>query len=310
MLFTDFFSGIGDIGNLFDGATQGIGSAASSVGNAISSGAGDVVGAIGTGFNDVGNFLGFGDGTTGGSTATSGASATPSLVSPDQAIANAAPQSAASALSGTAYPNGIDPNNPNAGASVTPTGNNASSSPSALQQITSALGLDKASTGDLLKGALGVGGLGYAVSQNMGGNPYQKQLEAQANSQNAQGAQLETYLANGTLPPGAQAYVNQQTAAQKAAIQSKYATFGMSGSTAETQELNNVDTQATAQMFQIASQLYDTGVTQTGASGQLYQLLMQDQNASNQQIGSAISNFVSALGGGGTGSQFTITPKA
>lgn len=179
--------------------------------------------------------------------------------------------------------------------------------PSTLQQITSALGLGNTSPGDVLKGAIGAGGLAYSAINNAGSTSAEKALKGQAATQSAQGQQLETYLANGTLPPGAQAYVDQQTAAQKAAIQSKYAALGMSGSTAEIQELNNVDAQATSQMFQIASQLYSTGVTETGASSQLYDLLMNAQNADNAQIGNAISTFVSALGGGTTPQKGTIS---
>lgn len=169
--------------------------------------------------------------------------------------------------------------------------------PSTIQQITSALGLDKTSTGDLLKGAVGAGGLGYALSKGSDASSAQKKIEELAGRQGAQGQQLESYLANGTLPPGAQSYVDQQTAGQKAAIRSKYASMGMSGSTAEVQELNNVDQQAMTQMFSLATQLYNTGVSETGASSNLYALLMDAQNQDNALIGNAISNFVSALGG-------------
>ena len=141
-----------------------------------------------------------------------------------------------------------------------------------MQSIMQSLGItnDKggvnASSGDILKGLVGAGGLGYNILKNSGATPATKAVEQQAQSAGAQGQQLESYLANGTLPPGAQRYVDAQSAAQKASIQSKYAQLGMSGSTAEAQELAQVDTQAQTQMFQMASALYQNGVSQTGAS--------------------------------------------
>ena len=183
-------------------------------------------------------------------------------------------------------------------------------SSSTVQSIMKALGLTNAQGGTnwgaLAKGALGAGGLAYDVVKNSADSPATKQVQQMAQSANAQGQKLESYLSNGTLPPGAQQYVDQQVAAQKASILSKYAAMGMSGSTAEAQELANVSTQAQSQMFQIASQLYQDGVSQTGASSNLYKLLMDQQNQDNTQMGNAISNFVSSLGGGGSGGGTTI----
>ena len=151
---------------------------------------------------------------------------------------------------------------------------------------------------------LGAGASGAGLLYNlMSGSPSasaEKSLKNIAGQQSSQGQQLESYVANGTLPPGAQQWVNQQTAGQQAAIRAKYAQLGMSGSTAETQELNNVQAQATSQMFTIASQLLNTGVQETGASANLYQALMNAQNADAKDVSSAIQNFVTALGGGGS----------
>lgn len=300
---SDWFSGLGDDFSSFFG---GVGNAASSAGNAIASGAGDVANFF---TNDVPSALGFGSSPT-TALANNVNGATPTIAPTVASGAQPATGGITSAAGGTdlalppgttalAAPDGSgDPNStpvPGATGGKAPQGT--------MQQIMSTLGLGNASTGDLLKGAIGAGGLGYAVANNMGSTENEKALKGQAQNQAAQGQQLESYLSNGTLPPGAQAYVDQQTAAQKAAIRSEYAANGMSGTTAETQELNNVDTQATTQMFQIASSLYQSGVTETGASSQLYNLLMNADSANNAQVGSAISNFVSALGGGAPATQ-------
>lgn len=157
----------------------------------------------------------------------------------------------------------------------------------------------------------GVSGLGLAANLAMSGGmgDAQGKLNSLAGQQNAQGQQLQSYLANGTLPPGAQQWVNQQTEAQKAAIRAKHAQTGTTGSSMEVQELNQVEQAATAQMFTLASKLLETGITQTNSSGQLYNYLMQQENQDNKEVSDAISNFVSSLAGGGSRGQ-SITLKA
>lgn len=165
------------------------------------------------------------------------------------------------------------------------------------------------STGNLLGSLLSGGALAYKALDGTGSSSAEKAVKGEAANANAQGQQLESYLANGTLPPGAQQYVNQQVAAQQASIKSKYAQLGMTGSTAEAQELSNVNTQAQAQMFQIANDLYQTGVSQTGASATLYNTLLNAQNADNASMGSAIQNFAASLAGG-SGQKYTLQPSS
>lgn len=198
-----------------------------------------------------------------------------------------------SAVGGMSFTNPSDPTSSDT-SQAQQTATSAGPTQSTMQSIMSSLGLGGASTGDLLKGLAGAGGLAYKATTG-GSTSAEKAVKGEAVNAGAQGQQLESYLANGTLPPGAQQYVAAQTAAQKASISSKYAQLGMSGSTAEAQELANVDSQAQSQMFQIATQLYNTGVQQTGASANLYNTLMNAQTQDNAQIGSAISNFVSSL---------------
>lgn len=217
------------------------------------------------------------------------------------------PLSPTSAVGGMGYNSGANPasNAPGSSNQGTAPINDGTQKPAAAASgssggILASLGLGNASTADLLKGGVAGGGLLYSLFEGSPSASAEKQLKNIAGQQSAQGQQLESYINNGTLPPGAQQWVNQQTAGQKASIRAKYAQLGMNGSTAEQQELNNVDAQATSQMFTIASQLLNTGVSETNASGTLYNYLMQAQNADSKEMGDAIQNFVAAMGGGGS----------
>ena len=70
---------------------------------------------------------------------------------------------------------------------------------------------------------------------------------------------------------------------------------GMSGSSAEAQDIQNAHNQAAAQAGQIATQLYQTGVTEMGMSDQLYQQLMQTSIQQDANTSASIGNFAKAL---------------
>lgn len=155
----------------------------------------------------------------------------------------------------------------------------------------------------LFSGAIGGAGLATNLLMGSPSSSAEKSLKNIAGAQSAQGQQLENYLASGTLPPGAQQWVNQQTQANQAAIRSQYAASGLSGSSMEQAALAKANENATTQMFQIASSLLDAGINETNASGTLYNYLMQQQNADAKDVSSAIQNFVASLAGGGSGGQ-------
>lgn len=142
------------------------------------------------------------------------------------------------------------------------------------------------------------GGLLYSLLK---GNkvPDLSNLQNQADTLGAQGTQLGSYLQSGTLPPGAQTAINQATAAAKAKVRSQYAAMGMSGSSAETQDLNNIDLQAQTQAFGIADQLLQTGINESGLASGIYENLVAINQKQAQQTGSAIANLAAALSGGG-----------
>jgi hypothetical protein len=154
-------------------------------------------------------------------------------------------------------------------------------------------------------------------------------IDATAGGQIAQGQTLENYLAAGTLPPGVQAGISSAANSAKAAIRSQYANRGESGSSAEAEDLANVDSQAVSAGTTIATQLLQqgasmvgTGVSEEATAGQLatstdlatgtmdlnaeslaqqiYTQIMNTSLAQDQQLGSAIGNFASALAGSTT----------
>jgi len=156
--------------------------------------------------------------------------------------------------------------------------------------ILSALG---ANAGPLVAGA--------GLITDLAGNqtlPGQNEIGELAGGLQTQGQELSSYIKNGTLPPGAQAGIDQATKAAQAAIRSKYAADGMSGSSAEVQDLNNVTEQAQAQQFQEASTLLQEGLDATSISGQLYAEMMNFDQQQSAQTGAAISSLAGALSGG------------
>lgn len=125
-------------------------------------------------------------------------------------------------------------------------------------------------------------------------------LTKQAGDLAAAGTANQGYLQSGTLPPGAQAAVSQATQAAKAHVRSQFSSLGLTGSTMEAQALNNIESQAAQQVFDIGNKLVSTGLTQTQLSNQLYEQLISlggQQTASTQ---SAIAALAASLSGGGT----------
>lgn len=134
----------------------------------------------------------------------------------------------------------------------------------------------------------------------------QEALAATASQTATQAKQLQEYLEKGTLPPGVQASVNQAADSAKAAIRSQYANKGMSGSSAEAQDLAAVETQKAGQGAEIAMQLLQTGIQEAGLSSQIYNYLMSTSYARDKDLQSSISNFASSLNGGAGGKSTTI----
>lgn len=178
-------------------------------------------------------------------------------------------------------------------ASATPAA--AAANPSFLDQLGTAIGKNPLqSAGIALSGANLLGSV-IGGQQN---STALKNLENTANSQQAQGQTLQSFLQNGTLPPGVQNTINLAEKNAEAAVRSRYASQGQSGSTAEAQDIANAKLEAANQGTQVAERLLQEGISESQLSGQLFNQILSQQTQQNAQVSGALSNFASALGGG------------
>ena len=173
-------------------------------------------------------------------------------------------------------------------------------------------------------------GLGLSILRGNQTDPNQAQLQAEAPGLQAQGAaltasgqQLQTYLTNGTLPPGQQAAVTQAVQAAKARIIANAAANGQNTNptqnSALAQDLAAADQngvvmagQLEQQLFSSGTQLLQTGLSETGLSEQIYETLVKMDQTNNNALMASIASMAAALGGGtrisSGGSAFNITP--
>jgi hypothetical protein len=138
-------------------------------------------------------------------------------------------------------------------------------------------------------------GLGLDVLKGNQNPAGYSQLAATAANDAAQGKLLEGYLQSGTLPPGLQATVNTASDAAKASIRAMYAQRGMSGSSAEAQDLEAAGMRTQAQAAQIATQLFQEGLNESQMGTQIYEILMNEQIAQDNALSTGISNLVGAM---------------
>jgi hypothetical protein len=158
---------------------------------------------------------------------------------------------------------------------------------------------------------------GVAALLNGGSSlPYSGNLNAIAGAAGAeggttyaQGQELINPLITGQLPPGAQAEVQNYLNQQNAATSSRYASLGQTGSTMESDALNQNKQTSLAQTFQIAQQMAQVGTQLNGQALQALQLdssiygnMMDAQMKEDSSMSSAIGAFASILGGSGVGS--------
>lgn len=120
-------------------------------------------------------------------------------------------------------------------------------------------------------------------------------LQNQANTLNANSAQMESYLQTGQLPAGVAQSITSATASAKASIRSQYAARGMAGSSAEAQDLAAVDNQASSQGANIAMGLMQQGISEAQLAQGIYGQLLNASVAQNAQLSSAIGSFASSL---------------
>jgi hypothetical protein len=148
-------------------------------------------------------------------------------------------------------------------------------------------------------GPLAMSGVGLLSSALEGTKTpkFQGAVSAEASQLATQGAQLQSYLTSGTLPPGVSAGLQSAHDAAAATIRSQYASRGQTGSSAEAQDLANLATTTVSQGAQIASNLLQQGVSESEFSAQLYQSLMQSSMQQDAALSQSIASFAGGLAG-------------
>ena len=322
--------------------TDALSDAASGVGNFVGGAANDIGSGISSAASGIGNWFGGGSGGLPGATSTAGdplsgaastvaqgATAVPGMGGGGMTPATfgGAPSSIADSITNGGLPGtgstdlglgtgggGAAPAGGGAGDSGITTPNLTPAAPPDLSGVTNIQpnvgGINPKATGGLgglltPKNALTGGALGYALMQGLSSPPQNKELSRLA-GQDAANAQTYGNLAstaiNGQLPGPAMAALNQAKQAAQAQVRAKYAGMGLSGSSAEAQDLANVEQSSVAQQFQIGQQMAQTGLSELNTSqsqeGSLYEALLKEGTAQGTQLGDILAKFAGAAVGG------------
>lgn len=110
----------------------------------------------------------------------------------------------------------------------------------------------------------------------------------------------ETALANlgGNIPGPALSALERKLKKKEAEIRDRYAAMGMSGSTAEAQDLAAAKDATSEEQFAIGQQMAQTGLQEvanlTGQSSSIYEILMQAQLTKDSELGNALAAFAGA----------------
>ena len=231
----------------------------------------------------------------GGAGASAPGIAAPASISPDPVGAGGA----AGAEGGSPLGNLFDPQT---GVPVTPPIPPGSAGAGAATGAAGASSGFLGKAGDFLSQHAGswllpAGVIGYdALKANQGINniPGAKQLSNEAAALAGQGQSLQSYLQTGTLPPGVQQSIDQAKTAAVASIKSQYASRGMSGSSAEAQDVAAASERAATSGAQIAQQLLQSGISETQLSSQIYSQLLDANIKNDNLLGGALATLAGA----------------
>lgn len=153
-----------------------------------------------------------------------------------------------------------------------------------------------------LKGTLGKAlsnpGVDLLALSALKGNPLPSgfsNLQSEANQLKSNAALQENYLSSGTLPPGMQHTLDAAKASTVASIRAQYAEHGMSGSSAEAQDIQAAADRVQAQGQQMAVQLFQQGVSEESAANSIFTELMNVQMQQDSQFSSSVGNLAQAL---------------
>jgi hypothetical protein len=251
---------------------------------------------------------GVGSGAAPGAGPSAAASVSPFTGGPGMGMFSVTDAPQATTTTGTSSYNtggAFGPQNPEGGG-LGPGGNAPATGYTPLGSEAGTGGASAPGWGDAAKGFLkdygsvigpGVSGAGLVANLIKGNQPMpgENALKTQAAQLASQGQTLQSYLTNGTLPPGVATSLHSAGEAAKASIRSQYAARGMTGSDAEARDLANVDTSIVTQGASIASNLLQQGVQESGLSAKLYQTIMDAATQQDAQLGQAISGFAQSL---------------
>jgi hypothetical protein len=153
-------------------------------------------------------------------------------------------------------------------------------------------------------GALIAGGL-LGANMLLGDKPLPAEAAIQQNAGEAasHARTLEAYQQSGTLPPGLQSIVDQQTSAAEAELRSSFAKNGLSGSTMEAEQLGQLKRAKAGQIAALADNLAKQGIQWAGLSAQEFGQLLSAQQAQDAAFTQSLGLFAGGLAGlRGTGS--------
>lgn len=144
---------------------------------------------------------------------------------------------------------------------------------------------------DLITGGLSLATSALAGNQSF---PGEDQLRAQAKMLTGQANQFM----RGELTPGMHAGLRGAAESAKAAVRSMFAQRGMSGSTSEMEALASVEQTAAVKGAEIAQSLIQQGINESQLASNLWRTILAASLQRDNELGSAIGNFASAMAGG------------
>ena len=289
-IWSSFGDALGGIGSAIGGAAEGVGSAIGSIPGAVSDFGSSIYDMMGSGAQDasanVGGFLGGGQEFAG-----AGSNFTPGI--PIQSVSPIYdPYDPLGALDGGAdgggggqvMQGGTAPLGPAQGPIQGPV---APPNPSLFKQATGFIG-------DNYKWMLPALGIGYSALQSNKPIPGEGQMQAYAQRMTQMGNQLTDPLMTGQLPPGYQSAFDRMQKSAEAAIKSKYAKMGISGSSMERSELANVPQQIETQKLQFAQTLATQGMQAMGLGGTAYNNIAKNTIEQDKMLSDALARFGAA----------------
>jgi hypothetical protein len=295
MCDSSIWSSLGDafggIGSAIGGAAEGVGSAIGSIPGAVSDFGSSVYDMLGSGAQDasanVGGFLGGG----GQEFAGAGSNFTPGI--PIQSVSPIFDQyDPLGALEGGAD-GGADGGA--AGGGQVMQGGTAPIQGPVAPPKPSLFSQGAGFLQDNYKWMLPALGIGYSALQSNKPVPGEEQMQAYAQRMTQMGNQLTDPLMTGQLPPGYQSAFDRMQQSAEAAIKSKYAKMGISGSSMERSELAAVPQQIETQKLQFAQSLATDGMRAMGLGGTAYNNIAQHTIAQDKILSDALARFGAAV---------------